>query len=92
MHPEVIDLVTDSDSDSTSVNGDGNGNETQVLVVVPDKAVQLRESLKSKGWIEVNAKSVKEDIDRIYASEGEVWVYKSKGVDPEETAIKGNVG
>lgn len=93
MYPEVIYLVSDSGSDSSSVNGDQNGsNEQQVQVtVVHEKAAQLREKLKTNGWVEVNAKNVKDDIDRIYASEGEVWNYNGKGIDPAKSAIKGNL-
>ncbi|CDS10806.1 hypothetical protein LRAMOSA11292 [Lichtheimia ramosa] len=90
MRPEVIDLVSESSSDSSSVNGDNNVlNEQQAPCgVMTEKASQLRESLKNKGWIEVDAENVKDDIDRIYASEGEVWIYKSKGINPEKAAIK----
>lgn len=92
MRPEVIDLG-ESSSDSSSVNGDNNVlNEQQAPCgVMTEKASQLRESLKNKGWIEVDAENVKDDIDRIYASEGEVWIYKSKGINPEKAAIKGKV-
>lgn len=92
MRPEVIDLVSDSASESSSVNGDNNVlNEQQGPGVVSEKASQLRESLKNKGWIEVDAQNVKDDIDRIYAPKGEVWIYKSKGINPEKAAIKGKV-
>lgn len=93
MDREFIDLVSDSDHEAASINGELNGDNEQhvetTATAVHENAARLRESLKKKDWVEVDAENVKDDIDRIYASEGEVWVYKGKGVDPEKNAIKG---
>lgn len=68
-------------SESLSVNGDLNSNarnEELEQQVDTTKANKLRESLRDKGWTEIEAHNIKDSIYRFYGCNGEVWNYKSK--------------
>lgn len=81
MYPEIVNLISDSDSESVSVNGDQDSNAVVEQVeaeVETTKADDLRESLRNKGWIEIDASNIKDSLYRLYACNGEVWNYKSK--------------
>ena len=88
MYPDVIDLISESESEpeSVSVNGDSNSidsNKQRDMAVVESDVVRtradkLRQLLRNEGFVEIDASSIKDSIYNHYASNGEVWNFKTK--------------